>query len=389
MRVLVFTQQFHQLGGAERLGVELAEQLNRRDIRADIMSMYTEDLPGAAEAREKLLRRGIPAVHFLGMRVHPPLTSIVPAIRRLRRLVHEQQYDLVETSSVTPTVIASWATRGTRTRHVSGLHQVFRADRENRLVHRCWRLSVRSNRRIRYYAISDCAAEQWVQYSHTSPRHTRRIYDAIPDDCFEAACDRIGVRRELGIPEDARIALYVGRLAAYKGINTVLDALGPVLDQERLHLLYVGRLDVDIRGTEEMLRQMKSRIAMEHWDEKVGFLGFRSDIPRLMASSDVLAHPTRIEGFGLALVEALAAGLPVVASNVEGIPEVLAGTDSIMVSPDDPVALRAAVLRTLHRRPDEAASAIEKGRARAEAFRLAKRTDAMVRLFEDVLSGRF
>ncbi|KKK63175.1 hypothetical protein LCGC14_2996940, partial [marine sediment metagenome] len=141
--------------------------------------------------------------------------------------------------------------------------------------------------------------------------------------------------------------------------------------------------------TMEMFRQMKKRIAMEHWDEKVKFLGFRNDIPRLMAASDILTHPTRIEGFGLVLAEALAVGLPIVASNVEGIPEVLAGSDSIMVSPDDPLALREAVLRTLHREPHEAASASEKGRARAEEFRIAKRTDAMIQLFDDVLSGRF
>jgi glycosyltransferase involved in cell wall biosynthesis len=108
-----------------------------------------------------------------------------------------------------------------------------------------------------------------------------------------------------------------------------------------------------------------------------------------MASSDLLVHPTRIEGFGLVLAEALAAGLPVVASNVEGIPEVLAGTDSVMVPPDDPEALRGAVLKTLNRTPDEAAEAIEKGRIRAQDFRITNRTDAMINLFEEVLSGRF
>jgi len=107
-------------------------------------------------------------------------------------------------------------------------------------------------------------------------------------------------------------------------------------------------------------------------------------IPRLMASCDLLVHPARIEGFGLVLAEALAAGLPVVASNVDGIPEVLAGTDSLMVQPDDPEALRDAVLKTLNRTPEETVCAIEKGRTRAEDFRIGKRTDAMVKLFEDV-----
>jgi glycosyltransferase involved in cell wall biosynthesis len=389
MRVLIFMTQFYQLGGAERLDVELAEELNKRGIRADILSMYGEDLPGVAQAKEVLLRKGIPVAHFLGMQVHPRIASMVPAILKLRRLIREQGYDIVETSMISPTVLASWAALGMWARHVAGLHQVFRRDRENGLTHKFWRFSVRCNRHIRYYAISDDVAEQWIRYSRISPRHVRRIYNAIPNDCFDAVPDRSDVRRELGIPTDARLIIYVGRLAAYKGIDTLLDALGPVLEENRLFLLYAGCPDLSIAGTREVLRHMEQRIAGEHWGHRVRFLGFRNDVPRLMASSDLLVHPTRIEGFGLVLAEAMAAGLPVVASNVEGIPEVLAGTASLMVRPDDPSALREAVLKTLNRTPDEAARAIEKGRRRAEDFRISKRMDAMIDLFEDVLQRRF
>src|SRR5664280_305243 len=93
MKVLIFMTQFYQLGGAERLAVELAEQLNQRGIHADILSMYTEDLPYVADAKEALLHEGIPNVHFLGMRIHPPIASLVPAILKLRRLILEQGYD--------------------------------------------------------------------------------------------------------------------------------------------------------------------------------------------------------------------------------------------------------------------------------------------------------
>lgn len=381
--------QFYQLSGAERLAVEQAEELNKRGIRADILSMYTEDLPGVAEAKEELLQKGIPGVYFLGLRIHPSITSMVSAIKKLRRLIREYEYDIVETSMVSPTVIASWAVRGMPARHVAGLHQVFRRDRENSKQHKFWRFSIRCNRRIRYYAISDYAAYHWIRYSLASPQHTRRIYNAIPDDCFDTSSDRREVRRELGIPEVGRLVIYVGRLAAYKGIDTLLDALGPILEQNRLFLLYVGLPDLYVNGTSKMLQRMEQRIAEENWGYRVRFLGYRKDVPRLMASSDLLVHPTRIEGFGLVLAEALAAGLPVVASNVEGIPEVLAGTDSVMVPPDDPEALRGAVLKTLNRTHDEAAEAIEKGRIRAQDFRITNRTDAMINLFEEVLSGRF
>lgn len=389
MKVLIFMTQFYRLGGAERLAVEFAVDLNRRGIHADILSMYTEDLPGVAEAKDELLKQGIPAVYFLGMSIHPPIGSLFPAIMKLRRLIPEYGYDIVETSMVLPAVIASWAMRGIPARHVAGLHQVFRRDRENSKKHRFWRFSVRYDRRIRYYAISDYAARQWIRYSFTSPRHTRRIYNAIPDECFDTSPDRCDVCGELGIPEAGRLVIFVGRLAAYKGIDTLLDALGPILERNNLFLLYVGLPDLSVDGTERMLQRMKQRIGEENWGHRVRFLGFRKDVPRLMASSDLLVHPSLFDGFGLVLAEALAAGLPVVASNWEGIPEVLSGTDSVMVPPSDPEALRDAVLETLDRTPDEADEAIRKGRIRAQEFRIAKRTDAMIALFQDVLSGRF
>ena len=389
MKVLIFMTQFYQLNGAERLGVELAEELNQRGIHADIMSMYTEDLPGVPEVKQDLLRRGISAVHFLGLKVHPPIISLIPSIWKLRRLIREQEYDIVETSQVSPTVLASWATRGVKARHVAGLHHVFRRARDNSKQHKFWRFSVRANRHLRFYAISDYAKDHWLQYSKTPSQHTRRIYNAISDDCFEATSDWSGVRKELGIPEDARLAIFAGRLAAFKGIDTLLEALGPVLEQENLFLLYVGLPDLSVTGTQEVLHELEQRIADNGIEERVRFLGFRKDLPRLMASSDVLVHPARIEGFGLVLVEALAAGLPVVASNVEGIPEVLAGTDSTMIPPDDPKALREAVLKTLHLPPEDRKSHIVSGQRRAGVFRMAKRTDEMIQLFEEVLEGQY
>lgn len=389
MKVLILMTQFHTLGGAERLAVELAEKLNQRGIRTDILSMYTEDLPSVTAAKEALLCSGIPFVHSLDMRIHPPITSLFSAILKLRRIIREQEYDIIETSAMLPTVIASWATWGMRVRHVAGLHHVFRRVSENSMLHKLWRISILCNPRIRYYAVSDYVAKHWIEYSKTSPLHTRRIYNAITNDFFSAISDRSEVREELGLSEDAHIAIYVGRLAAFKGIDTILDSLGPVLKQKNIILLYVGRHDLYVNGTREMLQNMEQRIIKENWGNRVKYLGFRKDIPRLMASSDVLVHPSQKEGFGLTLVEAMATGLQVVASNVEGIPEVLAMTDSLMVTPDDPKALRAKVLKILNRTPDEVANAITKGRKRAQDFNIDKRADAMVKLFEDVLSSRF
>ncbi len=393
MKVLIFMTRIHNPYGAERLGVELAEELNKRGVHADILSLYTEDLPGVPEAKQNLLHSGIPAVHFLGLKPHPPLVSLIPTIWKLRRLIRKNQYDIVETSQLSSTVLAAWATRSMSTRHVEGLHSAFAKERYNSNRHLIWRISVRMNKHVRFYAISDYVARHWVSYSKTAANRTRMILNAIPNDCFEALPDRDGVQEELGVPPDSRIALFVGRMLMRKGIDTILDAIGPLLKKENLCLAYVGGWDQPpegfFAGEDGLLDRMRKRVAEEGWTDRVRFLGRRDDVPRLMASSDILVHPARIEGFGLVLAEAMAARLPVVASNMEGIPEVLAGTDSIMVPSDDPVALRKAVLKTLNRSHDEAREAIEKGRRRAEDFRIDNRIDAMIQLFEDVQNELF
>lgn len=384
--------QFWRLNGAERLGVELAEHLNRGGVQADVLSMYGAGQPGAAAARETLLRRGIPAVDFLGLDVNPPRRTLWPATRRLRDLLRERRYDIVETSQVSPTVLAAWATLGARTRHIAGIHDVFTRERHNLVTHRAWRYSVRANRRVRFYAISDFVRRHWLDFSGTQPFRTRMVLNAIPDDCFEATADPAGVRTELGLPQDASIALFVGRMLKRKGIDTLLEAVGPLLDEMNLYLVYVGDVDEAPEGFYEdetgLVQRMTVQIDERGWTERVRFLGRRADVPRLMAASTMLVHPARIEGFGLVLAEAMAAGLPVVASDVDGIPEVLAGSTAVMVPPDSPRALRDAVRRMLRWTWQERANAIAKNRAVAERYRVRHRVDGMTQLFHDALAAR-
>ena len=389
MKILIFITQFYRLGGAERLAVELAEELNKRNIHAGILSMYSEGLPGVVEAKQELLQRGIPNVYFLNMKINPSLFSMIPAILKLRHLIRKEQYDIVETSMLSPSVLTCWANLGLKTIHVGGIHYAFRREHENMWQHKFWRFSVQCNRQMRFYGISDYVAGHWTTYSSTPSEHTCRIYNGISDSYFDVIPERVQVRRELGIKADGKIAIYVGRLAKYKGIDTLLESLGPVLGKENIYLLYAGEIDRNVNGTTEIIQSMKKKITEKGWSQRVLFLGYRHDIPRLMAASDVSVHPTQVEGFGLVLVEAMACGIPVVTSNVQGIPEVLEGTNSIMVQPDDPKALCEAVLKTLHRKPGKKTQAIEKGLKRAEGFRMKRRVDNILELFERCLTRDF
>jgi glycosyltransferase involved in cell wall biosynthesis len=110
------------------------------------------------------------------------------------------------------------------------------------------------------------------------------------------------------------------------------------------------------QASPDYVAELRVQAAAPDLAGKIIFAGERTDVPRLMAACDVLVLASEWEGFGLVLVEAMAAGKPVVATHVSGIPEVVAdGETGLLVSPRDPQALAAALLRliadpTEHRR---------------------------------------
>jgi len=389
MKVLIFTSQIHLLGGAEKLAVELAEGLNAQPgVRADLLSMGSEDVPGTAETKQRLLNNGVQSVRFLGRRPGTSGHGMLGFVLKLRRILQGGDYDFVETSMPGPTILACWATRGLRTRLVCGIHDIYRRDHQNHWSDKFLRFSVQSNRSVQFYAISKQAMEHWLKYARVEPERIRAVYNSIAADHFSSTPNGSWIE---GIPDTGngeRKVLFVGRLCKRKGLDTLIDALGPILKEERIHLLIVGgsytRPETFYPDDAHLLDRLTKQIADSTWSDRVHFLGFRDDIPKIMASADVLVHPARKEGFGLVLAEALAAGLPIVATDVGGIPEVLASTASILVPPEDPVAVRNAVREVLHRTSREAARCRIIDRQRAEFFRPERRIADMLALFHDL-----
>jgi glycosyltransferase involved in cell wall biosynthesis len=180
------------------------------------------------------------------------------------------------------------------------------------------------------------------------------------------------LRSTLDVDGRHPIIVVVANLIAYKGHDLLFKALPPVLSAfPRLAVLLVG-----------------DGIARTHFQEQarsaglgsvVRFLGVREDVPMILALADVVVHPSRHEGFSNAVLEAMAAARPIVASAVGGnVEAIVDGETGVLVPPDDADALGAAVLRLL-RTPPEAARLGEAARARVEErFTI----DAMVRAYE-------
>jgi glycosyltransferase involved in cell wall biosynthesis len=175
-------------------------------------------------------------------------------------------------------------------------------------------------------ATSEVLAARLRQEAPATPVHV--IPNGIPVGPLPTAAERHAARAGLGIPEEAHVVAFVGRLSPEKAPEVLVRA---ARDTDAT-LLFAG--DGPLRPALEA-----------EAGERARFLGFVDDVDEVLAAADVLALPSRTEGLPMAALEAMAAGVPVVASAVGSLPEVLGGGAGLLVPPGDAGALRAALLR--------------------------------------------
>lgn len=204
----------------------------------------------------------------------------------------------------------------------------------------------------RYIAVSNEVASRLHERLGVPHSKLRVVYNGIPVDQFRRARD-CGLRQTLSNGSNLRIVLTVARLDRQKGHPTLLEAAAAVPDA-----LFVLAGDGAERATLE--RDAGAR-GIAH---RVRFLGRRTDVPALLASCDLFVLPSFFEGLPLALLEAMAAGKPVVATAIGGTDEaVVDGETGLLVPPGNPSALAGAIRRMLDN-PDLASTLAAAGQRR-------------------------
>jgi len=184
------------------------------------------------------------------------------------------------------------------------------------------------------------------------------IYSAVDTDRFKPGPKPDLIAHELNILPDENVVGCVARLHINKGIEDILYAVKFLLNahpDKKFKCLLVG-------GRWQRWAALAQELGIEH---RLVFAGFRQDVPDLLNLFDIFVLPSRKEGLGTSIIEAMASGLPVIASNVGGIPELVTQNTGILVPPRDPQSLAAAMKFLLqdHRKR------IEMGQAAAEKIR--------------------
>ena len=198
-------------------------------------------------------------------------------------------------------------------------------------------------------------------------RRRRVVHPGIDLDRFDPGRlpPQDAVRQELGLPTDVPLVGFFGRLQRWKGAGVLVDAMPRVLHTFRnTHCVIVGgrhELEADYP---EYLRKRVAALGLE---QHVMLAGFQADVPRWMHAMDVIALPSTGEPFGIAVVEAMAMGKPVVAGGSGGPTEIITtGTDGILVA-DNPEAVAAGIISYL-KQPDFSVRVGAAARERAKQF---------------------
>jgi sugar transferase (PEP-CTERM/EpsH1 system associated) len=204
------------------------------------------------------------------------------------------------------------------------------------------------------------------------PAKLRLVYNGIDQEQIAAAASqRDAARAELGLEPGQPVIISVGRLSPEKDYPTLLKAMALIQGQGLCPQLLLVGSGPERTALEEQARSLGLADAAR-------FLGERGDVPRLLAASDLFALSSLSEGVSMALLEAMAAGLPVAATEAGGTPEVVVpGHTGLLVPPGDPEALANALVILLK----DPARAREMGRAGATWVQAEFSFEAMARAY--------
>lgn len=342
-------------GGAERLLVTIHRHLDRTRFEPAVVSLF-----GPNHLADELRALDVP-VREMGF---SGAGALLPGLSRLRRAVKELNPDLVHTHLYWANVSGRLAAVGRDAAVVTTLHNpdyTYEDPGTRRFVLKKW-LDRKTGEWINdaFVAVSD--EVRWDYERHMGFEEMETIPNFVDVADLRGRVDAVGrtdARSSLAIPPDAVVLLHVGRLHRQKGMEVVIEALSLVLKKvPEARLFLVG---------EGELRDSLERLARDEGvADQVSFEGSVADVAPYLAAADLFVFPSRWEAFGIALLEAMAAGLPSVVAPVGGITEVATEETSAMPLQRHPRVWAEAIVELIHdeeRREAMGRAATERARA--------------------------
>ncbi|HWP18000.1 MAG TPA: glycosyltransferase [Burkholderiaceae bacterium] len=322
MKVLHVEAGKHLYGGALQVVFLLGglrEQGGAHILACPVGSAIAEAAQGVATRVHEIEMRGDADVGMVG---------------RLRRLIRQERPDLVHLHSRRGSDV--WGAIAAR---LEGVPVVLSRRVDNPEPR--WLVPLKYRLYHRVITISEGIREVLLRQGVPQDKVVC-VHSAVDTQRYEPGCqDRAWFREEFGVREGELTLAMAAQFIPRKGHHTLIEALPAVLaTQPNVRVLLFGQ------GPKE--GEIRNLAKQKQLEDRIVFAGFRRDLHRVLPCVDVMVHPASMEGLGVALLQAAACGVPIVAGRAGGIPEIVRpGVNGELVSPEDPAALAAALLPLL------------------------------------------
>ena len=350
--------------GAERCVYELARRLDRKRFAVQVAA-----LRGGAVA-DRLKRAGI-GVTVLNVRGKLDVVKITGLVKLLRR----EKIDLLHTHLFHADLAGRIAARLAGVANL--VHTVHVAEARFRPWQYAW-ARVTANWCDRIVCVSRAVRDHHARKAHLPSWRYKVIYNGIDSDAYAPNMSRREeLRRRWGVGDDEILMAFVGRLDYQKNLPMLLEAVRRLRQSRSDIRLVVAGDGPETPILEKFLRENKPGLVI--------WLGRTDDVPGVLSAADIFVQPSRWEGFGLAAAEAMAAGVPVIATKVPGLTELIEdGVSGLLIDSEDTDTLAAATNQLADNRNERVRLGSAGQKRIKERFSIEANITAHERLYENV-----
>ena len=230
-----------------------------------------------------------------------------------------------------------------------------------------------------FIAVSKTTAK-WLKELNIPDEKIRIIYNAVNPAAFNSEkCSRDEARKTMGVEPKEIVIGFVGRLVFDKGADLLIKAMN-ILKKRKIPCVLVLAGE---GGQRQCLEELVTKMELK---DRVRFLGFRKDVPAVIAACDIGAVPSRFEPFGIVALEFMQMRVPIVCSGVDGLAEFVEDGDTALIPSSNTPANIAECIEKLIKNPDLRRVLVENAYKHVQQFSVANQVEAINQLYMETLA---